>query len=300
MDLKLKALPDFTIRSRVSSNKKERISLISGRSPFPQIPGQIYQLTDGQETVYECVLLMAEPFTPDQIKQISKRVNKFGNFPGADSIYSMNLRVRGFICLPEQFTDKEYEGSVRKGNWLIMSRICEKWQGTIEKRARSEGGIREAELPELLGCPGYLVQQLVDDMIREEKILRGRGFLINRTDSPEKFLSPMIKSFLERLNALSLEGMNMKEAASFGRTDIPDILQRRGLARKLDTLLFSEEAYRALAEEVLKIIPKDRSFDLSDLTGSEGFSRSRLLQILDEMESDGLIRSCGDNKRELV
>ena len=298
-DLKIRDLPSYDIKSRVSSNKKERVSQISGREPFLQLPGRIYCLElEGQRS--ECVLLMAEPFTPDQVKQMIKRVNKFGNFPGPDSIYSMNLRVRGYVRLPEGEKDLSFDGAFRKGSWYIMSRLCDKWTSTIEKRARSEAGIRESELSELLDCPVSLVQVLVDGLIEKKRVFRNRGYLINVSDSSEQFLSPMTKAFWKELKQAGSEGMGSRELAAVGRSDLPEILQRRGLARMLDTLLLSEEAYCSLVDRILPLLPKDRSFDLSDLTTVSDLSRSRLIQILDEMENDGVIRPCGDNRRELI
>ncbi len=298
-DLKIRDLPSYTINSRVSSSKKERVSQISGREPFLQLPGRIYRLElEGQGS--ECVLLMAEPFTPDQAKQMIKRVNKFGNFPGSGSIYSMNLRVRGYVYIPEEEKDLSFDGAFRKGNWYIMSRLCDKWTGTIEKRARSEAGIKESGLGELLDCPVPLVQVIVDGLIEKGRIFRNRGYLINASDSSEQFLSPMTRAFWEDLKLAGTEGIGSREIAASGRSDLPEILQRRGLARMLDTLLLSEVAYGSLVDQILSLLPKDRSFDLSDLTTVSDLSRSRLIQILDEMEKDGVIRPCGDNRRELV
>jgi len=299
LDLKLRDLPDYRIKSKISSSRSERVSQISGREPFLQLPGQIYHFSDSRDS-FECVMLMADPFTPDQVKQMMKRVNKFGNFPGPESIYSMNLRVRGFAQLPDSLMDSEFEGAYRKGHWFIMSRMGDRMLTTIEKRSKSETGIRESELPALLDCPQALVQELVQEMVLQEKLFRKTGFLVNRTDKPEQFLSPMTRSFLEELRKHSTDGMSLKDVAAIRRDDLPDILQRRGLARKLETLLFSEEAYKELVGRVLEILPKVGTFDLSDLTGVSDLSRGRLLQMLDEMEKDGLLRSTGDNRRELV
>jgi hypothetical protein len=298
MILEIRDLPHYE-GCPVSFGKGGRVCRITAEKPFLQMPGRIYHVS-GKGAQAECVLLMAEPFTQEQAKLITKRVHKFGNFPGPDSIYSMNLRVRGFLCLPEQLAGKEYEGALRKGNWLIMDRLCEKWQKLIQKRADSETGVKESDLRDLLEGPEALVRELISELIETRKISRHRGYLVNVSDSPEEFLSPMTRSFYDELVQSAEEGLNMKDALAKGRPDMPEILQRRGLARKLDQLLLAEESYVVLRDRILEMIPKDRPFDLSDFTGSGFLSRSRLLLFLDEMERDGLIKSSGKNKRVLA
>ena len=299
LSLSIRELPEYQFTGTVSCNKPSRVSRISSASRFLQIPGQIYVLSDG-DYIKECVLLMAEPFTEEEAGKIIGRVNKFGNFPGPVSIYSMNLRVRGFVQVPVSSDRMDFEGALKVENWYLMSRVYDRLIGTIGKRARNEGGIKETDMTELLKVPSPLIRVLIRQLIEQDKVVRVAGYLLNRTDQPEENLSPMARSFLKDLRAGATQGILIKNASLIGRQDLPDILQRRGLARKLEGTLYSEEAYQELAAGLKDIMPRDRSFDLSDLTGKTGLSRSRLICLLDEMERDGLLKPAGDNKRELV
>jgi len=297
MEVTLRDLPGYRAAGRASVDKEGRFTQIKCASTFIQIPGSIYRV-ESRDTKGEGVLIMAEPFSSEQVAQMIQRAGKFGNFPGPDSIYSMNLRIRGYAYLPPAMRKTEFEGVSRIGDWAVMSRIGDRSLTTIEKRSRSEGGIREADLPDLLKLPEELVRTMTAHLCSEEKIYRHKGFLLNRSGTPEQFLSPMTRSLLESLRAAGAEGMNMKEAGP--RSGGVEALERRGLIRILEGSLFSEEGYGLLKEQVLALIPDEGSFELGDLTGKSDLGRSRLLALLEEMEKDGILRGIGGNRREKV
>ena len=145
LSLAIRDLPEYDCRAKVVSSRAERVSKITASVPFLQVPGQIYRVS-GENYSRECVLLMSEPFTDSQMKDMTRRVNKFGNFPGVSHIYSMNLRVRGYVQVPPGTTSEGFQGALALGHWFIMSRILEKWKSLIIKRASHESGLAETDL----------------------------------------------------------------------------------------------------------------------------------------------------------
>ncbi len=299
MNLSLRDLSDYSYPGKVVSSRAERVSKITGTFPFLQIPGQLYRVS-GENYTREFVLLMGEPFTDAQMKELSRRVNKFGNFPGPAHIYSMNLRVRGYVQVPPGVAAEGFQGALLLGDWFVMSRTLDKWNSLIVKRASHEAGLTETEIPDLLDIPEALREAVLGDLISRGIVYRKKGALLNCTDTPENYLAPMTKSYLNDLIGLSTEGLNLKENSPAGRPDLPDILVKRNLARKLESILYSVDAYRELVSRVIEILPADKTFDLGDLTGKTALSRSRLIALLDAMEADGVLRSAGQNRRELV
>ena len=299
LNLSMRDLADFSYTGKVASSRTDRVSKITGNFPFLQIPGQLYCVS-GEDYSGEFVLLMGEPFTDSQMKDLSRRVNKYGNFPGPVHIYSMNLRVRGYVQVPPGIVPDGFQGALPLGDWFVMSRTLEKWKALIEKRACHEAGLAESELPGLLDIPEALREAVLGDLISKHIVYRIKGALLNCTDTPEQFLAPMTRSYLNDLKNLSTGGLNLREKSSPGRPDLPDILVKRNLAKKLENILYSAEAFEELVSQVKEILPSGQAFDLGDLTGKTSLSRSRLIALLDAMEEEGILRSVGQNRRKLV
>ncbi len=299
LNLCLRDMPEIVFDQKIVSNRPERVSRISSLQPFLQIPGQIYQVR-GDSYHRECVLLMTEPFTDKEMKDITRRVNKFGKFPGPAGIYSMNLRVRGYAQVPPEIGAENFQGARVLGDWYVMSRILDKWQDTIVKRSRHEAGIPDDDLFSLIDAPEELVLKLVEELTFRGEVYKSKGFILNRSEQQEQFLAPMTKAFLKELTELSTNGLNLKEHPPTGRPDLPDILEKRGLARRVESILYSIQAYNELVDDLKNHIPRDRSFDLGDLAGKTELSRSRLIGLLDAMEADGMLASSGRNRRILV
>jgi hypothetical protein len=297
LSLHLRDTPGLKSRDSVSCSEGSKTVILSSRIPFLQIPGQIYTLSQGSQSG-ECLLLMAEPWTTEELKNMKARMNKISNFPGEDAVYSMNLRVRGAIVLPPHLMEKKFEGSVKLGGWVLMSRVYDKALATVEKRCRAEEGIAEDELPDLLGLPLRLCREICDLLIREDKIIRIRGTLFNQCDDHRAFLSPMSRMWLENLQAAGAEGIPLKETFKLGRR--LDAMEKRGLIRVFETFAVEQQAFQSLVDSFLTLLPRGTSFELSDLKGLLDLSRSRLLLVLSVLEEDGKVLTTEDHKRTVV
>jgi len=297
LSLTLRDNPDLKSPDSVSCREGGKAVILSSRIPFLQIPGQIYTLRSGSREG-ECLLLMAEPWTNEELGKMKSRMEKFTNFPGEEAVFSMNLRIRGAVLIPEHLQNRIFDGSVRLGNWLVMSRVYNRAVSTLEKRSRAEIGISEDELSALLSLPVRLCRELCDLLIREEKIVRKKGTLFNRCDDHREFLSPMSRQWLEELTAAGVDGLPLKETFKLGKR--LDAMERRGLIRVFETHVVEEHVFNELASSLYEKLPKDRSFDLSDLKGVLNLSRSRLLLLLSVLEEEGKLSSTEDHRRRVI
>lgn len=286
LSLRLRDTPDLLSPDSVSISEGEGIVLLSSRLSFIQIPGQIYEVSRGDH-IGEFLLMMAEPWSPDELKKMKARLAKNKNFPGEEAVFSMNLRVRGAVPLPPALEKAEFEGSVKLGGWVMMSRIFDKALSVLDKRSRSEEGVTEEELSELLNLPQALCREISSQRIEEGLIIRKKGFLLNKCDDNRDFLSPMSRKWLKHLEAAGNEGLPVKESFHLGKS--LQAMERRGLLRIFDGFVLSEESYQAQTNRLLDILPRDRDFEMTDIKGFENLSRSRLIAFLDAMEQDGWI-----------
>jgi len=293
----LRDTPDLKSPDSVSCREGDKAVILSSRVPFLQIPGQIYTLRAGSREG-ECLLLMAEPWTTEELGKMKSRMDKITNFPGEEAVFSMNLRVRGAVMVPDHLQDAAFDGSVRLGNWVIMSRIYDKAVSTVVKRARAEMGVSEDELSSLLTLPLRLCRDICDLLIKEEKIIRRKGTLFNHCDDHRDFLSPMSRQWLEQLTEAGSEGLPLKETIKLGKR--VDAMERRGLIRVFETHVVEEQAFTSLLDSLYKELPRDRSFEMTDLKGVLNLSRSRLLLLLSVLEEEGKISSTEDHKRRVI
>jgi hypothetical protein len=171
MSLKLRDTANLISPDSVNCREGDKAVILSSRVPFLQIPGQIYTL-EGNGKTGECLLLMSEPWTMDELKKMKARINKISNFPGEEAVISMNLRVRGAVALPPHLLDKEFDGSVKLAGWVLMSRVYDKAVATVDKRCRAEEGLSEEDLPGLLNLPVRLCREVCDLLIAQVKIIR--------------------------------------------------------------------------------------------------------------------------------
>lgn len=286
LSLRLRDTPDLLSPDSVSIAEGEGAVLLSSRLPFLQIPGQIYEVSKGP-LIGEFLLLMAEPWSPDELKKMKSRLAKNKNFPGEEAVFSMNLRVRGAMPLPPALQNAEFEGSVKLGGWVLMSRTYDKALSILDKRTRSEEGLTEEELSDILNLPQPLCREISAKRIAEGLIVRKKGILLNKCDDNRDFLSPMSRKWLEGLEAAGAEGLPIKETFHLGKS--LQAMERRGLLRIFEGFVIAEDPYQAQTKRLLDVLPRDREFEMTDIKGFENLSRSRLIAFLDTMEKDGVI-----------
>lgn len=273
---------------------QEKLFALISRRPFPQIPGRLYTMERGGRAG-EAVLLMAEPWSPEEQKKMQARMKKISNFPGEEAVFSMNLRVRGAVRLPSSLEDREFEGALRYGSWALMSRIHDKALSLIGKRSRAEEGVGEEDLPGLTGLPSGLCGELCRGLIGEGKLMRREGRIYNRSDNPAEFLSPMSRSWLISLGEAGFEGFSLKEV--FLSEEKLRALGHRGLIRVFEGFVVEETAFRGRMEELLKELPREKEFSLADIKGIQGLSRSRLLILLEALEAEERLIREGESRR---
>ncbi|MBF9016840.1 MULTISPECIES: hypothetical protein [unclassified Oceanispirochaeta] len=297
LSLQLRDTPDLQSPDSVSISEGDNVVLLSSRLSFIQIPGQIYEVSKGSQKG-EFLLLMAEPWSPDELKKMKARLAKNKNFPGEEAVFSMNLRVRGAMPLPPSLQKSEFEGSVKVGGWVLMSRTYDKVLSVLDKRTRSEEGLTEEQLSELLNLPLSLCREISGKRIEEGLIIRKKGFLLNKCEDHRDFLSPMSRMWLEGLVAAGSEGLPIKETFHLGSR--LHAMERRGLLRVFEGFVIDEESYKSQTGRLMEILPRDKDFEMTDIKGFENLSRSRLIAFLDTMENDGLIKTSEGHTRRVV
>jgi hypothetical protein len=297
LSLQLRDTPDLKSPDSVSLSEGDNVVLLSSRLSFIQIPGQIYEVSKGTQRG-EFLLLMAEPWSPDELKKMKARLTKNKNFPGEEAVFSMNLRVRGAMPLPPSLQKAEFDGSVKVGSWVLMSRIYDKVLSSLDKRTRSEEGLTEEQLSELLNLPLPLCREISAKRIEEGLIIRRKGFLLNNCDDHKAFLSPMSRMWLEGLEAAGSQGLPIKETFHLGNR--LQAMERRGLLRVFEGFVIDEESYKSQTKRMMDILPRDKDFEMTDIKGFEDLSRSRLITFLDTMEKDGLIVTSEGHKRRVA
>lgn len=179
-----------------------------------------------------------------------------------------------------------------------MSRTYDKVLSSLDKRTRSEEGLTEEQLSELLNLPLPLCREISAKRIEEGLLIRRKGFLLNNCDDHKAFLSPMSRMWLEELEGAGSKGLPIKETFHLGSR--LHAMERRGLLRVFEGFVIDEESYKSQTKRLMDILPRDKDFEMTDIKGFEDLSRSRLITFLDTMEKDGLIVASEGHKRRVA
>lgn len=284
--------PDFNRRNSkpsVSFTFHGRIASARFFYPFILIPGGRYYISseDNRDLRTPVTLIFPGSLGSGESQQLSERILKFGGRPSLKAVYSVILRLKKSVNLPDYMKDEEFEGSVRAGSWAVMSRDYERIRSSLLKRAASFGGFVEKDLVPAVGGDRETVQQILSQLIRDGLLSRKDGYIINSERDASASLSPIASKLLADLEGLE-EGLKLETVNNPLFAETYRALARMELAALLNgEILISLNHFSRLRKEVLSGMEIGDVFDLSLVRNSIPAGRRLLIPLLEEMDRQG-------------
>jgi len=164
-----------------------------------------------------------------------------------------------------------------------------------------EKGLPQAELQSVLHLPKGLFDQLIATLVEQGKIARKEGSIALTTHQPS--LSPeqqiTVSQTLKLIKANRAKPLTRKELTAL----LPDseavvryMCQDNLIVELSEGVLFERSQYEGIKNEVINFLRRNNTMTIQEMRSLFGFSRKYIIQILNKMEEEGIIRRRGEER----
>jgi len=287
----------ISVRVRTLSHDEGKFLLqVSAEKGFLQLAGSVYNL-ESETQLLQTALVYGEPVKEKDPPMILRKVFRFPGLPTIKALYAIVLRHRGWVLLPPELWEEEYEESWGGPYFRILSRTKEFLETKFTRLVKKPGGLGLQEAQDLLGVPVNIIEPLALGLVEAGKVLKGEGVFLP-VGNPEDFLSPLAKGVLKevrRKGATATKELSFRTPAQ--REALPQ-LSGSGLITSLgDGWYISGEALESIKESLIS--KGKRSWSTSELREFLEASRSCLMVLLKTMEEKEMLL-CEDNLYRVV
>jgi selenocysteine-specific elongation factor len=286
------------LRPSASISFYGRVGVIRFFYPFPLVTGARYYISEENNRDLITPVTLVFPGALGQIESsdLSARILKFGGRPSLRALYSIILRIKQYVELPFYLEEETFDGSVKCGSFVVMSREFDRIKGAILKRTSAVGGIEEVKLLDQIKGDKPLIQQIVKELIQTEQISKCDSYLMNITRDMRQSLSPIAKKLLSDLEE-SHEEISLSNISNPLFSETYKSLGRMKLIRILSgEIIISEKHYSELKSVFLKSCTVGQEIQFTDAKDILTLSRRVLIPFLEEMDSEGYFDRQGESR----
>lgn len=275
-----------------------RIGVIRFFYPFPLVTGARYYISgeNNRDLITPVTLVFPGALGQKESTDLAGRILKFGGRPSLRALYSIILRIKRYVELPFYMIDEEFEGSIKSGSFVIMSREFDRIKNAVLKRTSAVGGIEEVKLIEQVKCDKPVIQQVIRDLIDQKLLEKRDSFLINVSIDMRHSLSPMAAKILNDLEE-SKDEISLSNISNPLFSNTYKALGRMNLVKILSgEIIISGNHYNEIKAEFLKKCTVGQDLQFADAKDILGLSRRVLIPFLEEMDSEGYFERQGENR----
>jgi len=266
-------------------------------NPFPMFPGAVISILGENRVPRKFTVLWPGKPTQDELRKLNHMAKRRPDpHPEAVELYGRILHVRGFVEIPPQLYKNDWEGGQRVDSWLILKDLRRLLERKILKTVSRPGGADK----HLLRIPDYpegLVSSLVQNMCSENTLKIRSGWFFPQGEVP---LSPYHRGWLKRVEEAGEEGLRIRTASGDSDRAALEVLHRSGLIKGGEALWFSKNASEALQSRLLSGRKKGGRISMADAREILGGSRTRTLEILSILDSEGILSRSADGEHRVV
>ncbi|MBN2658324.1 MAG: SelB C-terminal domain-containing protein [Spirochaetales bacterium] len=265
---------------------------------FPLVPGAKYFIAEETNRDLRTPVTLVYPgkLNQKESSRLADRLLKYGGRPSLKAIYSIILRTDSMVHIPDFLLGENFDGSIRSGNWIIMSREYDRIRNAVLKRSAAFGGVPEKELSAQINGVKPAILQIIEELIDRGTLVKRDGYILNGEREGGKSLSPMASKLLEDLKGEE-EGVSLSLVSNPLVADTYRALVRLGLVKKLEgEIILHKERYEMLAKTLFSRIKAGDELDLGELKELLPLSRRLLIPLLEEMDKEGYFEWKGDKR----
>ena len=272
---------------RIDTSSGRFVILVSSRKDLPVLVGAPYSMEDEKGNLVQLALLAAEPLRERDVDELIHKVYRFPGEPSITALYSLNLRLRGWVELPPPLWQEEFTESFGIGGVRIMKLARENLTKKLLRLIKRPGGVPKADLAKVMELPDAVLGQLLRWCEEDKKLIFREGFVLP-VEEASTYLSPIAKKLWRDLEFKGLDGIHLSALK-----DPVVIEQFRGLIRMNLILgleedwVISEPSYKKAISLICTPENVDKTFTLAELKELMGPTRRLLIALLNRMEMDG-------------
>jgi len=269
---------------------------LTARKQIPCLAGQVYTIEPSSGAPFDAALVTSGDLEPRDLSDFVKKTFRYPGLPTVNALYSIQLRVHGWVELPPALKDEEFEESVGVGQVRIMNKALAQFSKKARNAAAQPGGIARAALQEKMALPPAVFEFLMVHLASSDELKVVDGFYLPTAD-PMTYLSPIAKKALEQLAAQGAAGLDFENEpnALFRRTY--GELARMGLAVQTETpWLYSHEGWSQLAGALCGAGTLGKQWKIADVKELLGVTRKPILGILNKLEEQGWLERKEDHR----
>ena len=269
---------------------------VTARRLLPCLIGQVYTVEPASGAAFDAALLTCGTLEPRDLADFVKKAFRFPGLPTVNALYSINLRVHGWVVLPPSMKDEEFEESEGVGAVRIMTKAMAHFTKKARNAAAQPGGISVAALTEKMALLPAVFHFLMEFLVGRGDLKLVDGFYLPTAD-PMTYLSPIAKKALEQLDAAGPDGLDADNEPNtlFKRTY--GELARMGLAIHTETpWLYSLAGWAQLADKLCGPGTLGRTWQIADVKELLGITRKPILGLLNKLEEQGYLERKEDHR----
>ena len=275
-----------------------RVGVIRFFYPFPLVTGARYYISseNNRDLIIPVTMIYPDSLAQKESTDLSARVLKFGGRPSLKALYSIMLRIKHYVHLPEYLQEEEFDGSVKCGSYVIMSREYDRIRNALLKRTSAVGGVVEAKLVKQINGDSSVIHQVIEELISQDMIAKRDSYLLNISKDMRNSLSPIAKKLLQDLESENSE-INLSNISNPLFAETYRALGRMKLLRiLLGEIIISDLQYEKLKSDILQDLKIGDNLQFSSVKDSLGLSRRVLIPLLEELDKEGYFEREGDSR----
>ncbi len=281
---------------KLDAGGEKYLLAVTTKKAMACLVGQVYTVEPAGGEPFDATLVTCGTLEPRDLSDYVKKTFRFPGLPTVNALYSINLRVQGWVVLPPPLVGEVFEEAEGTGAVRIMVKALAHFSKKARNAAAQPGGIAREALREKMALPDAVFDFLMLHLAEKNEVKVIEGYYLPTAD-PSTYLSPIAKKALEQLQATGAAGLDFENEpnALFKRTY--GELARMGLAIQTETpWLYSHEGWSELALALCGPGTRGKTWQIADVKDLLGVSRKPILGILNKLEEQGWLERKEDHR----
>ncbi|NNM67793.1 MAG: hypothetical protein HKM06_07275, partial [Spirochaetales bacterium] len=205
------------------------------------------------------------------------------------ALYSVNLRVNGWVILPPTLRNEEFEDSEASGSVRIMQKALGHFSKKMRNACAQPGGLDRDAARERMALPQPVFEMLAQHLI-QDGTLRKKDSWYLPVGNPKEFLSPLAKSLLDRLETAGLSGIDISiEKNEVLKKTLTDLVRMDLAVQTESPWVYANSAWAGIRRTLCGRGTLGKAWKIAEVKEELQCSRKPLLGILNLLESEGYV-----------
>jgi hypothetical protein len=278
-----------------AGSDKFLVSLSSVRS-FPCLVGHLYTVEPAGGAAFDTALVTCGTVEPRDLADFVKKTFRFPGLPTVNALYSIGLRVNGYVVLPPSLWEEEFEETVGAGGVRVMTKAWAHFSKKARNAAAQPGGISVDELKTRMALPLPVFEFLTSKLVADGELKTVDGYYLPVAD-PETYLSPIAKKALSQLDGRGEAGVDLENEPNALFKKTYQELARMGLGIATETpWVYGREGWAQLRARICGPGTLGRTWKIADVKELLSVTRKPILGILNKLEEEGWLERKEDHR----